>query len=263
RTPLCYPLPMLEFLQQDPARFFDYALYRVPAVLVALVLHEWAHGYAAFRLGDPTAKERGRLTLNPLPHLDPWGAVLMVFMGFGWAKPVPINPAYFKNPRRDDLIVSIAGVTMNMILFILFMTLGVAADLTLWKPEVYSYTTLMERLSFQGEILPYLQIGYGDYFKEWFANPAILPVLRITTQIAMVNLYIAIFNLIPVPPLDGSHVLNDLVIKRGLFVKPAVARIGMGALVVLSFTGLLGRVITFAAGGVQSGLFSLMGLFGV
>ncbi|MDR1599553.1 MAG: site-2 protease family protein [Oscillospiraceae bacterium] len=254
---------MLEFLRDDPARFFDYALYRIPAVLFALVLHEWAHGYVAYRLGDPTAKDMGRLTLNPIPHLDPWGAVLMLFMGFGWAKPVPINPRNFANPRRDDLLVSIAGVTMNLILFLAFMTLAVAADRALWLPEVFEQSTLMDRLSFQGEILPYLLTGYGDYFVEWYTRPAMLPVLRITAQIAMVNLTIAIFNLIPLPPLDGSHVLNDLVIKRGLFVRPAVARAGMLALMVLSFTGWLSRGISIATAVVQSGFFRLLGVFGV
>ncbi|MDR0396288.1 MAG: site-2 protease family protein [Oscillospiraceae bacterium] len=253
---------MLEFLRDDPARFFDYALYRVPAVLIALVLHEWAHGYVAFRLGDPTARDLGRLTLNPLAHLDPWGAVMMLFLGFGWAKPVPINPRYFRNPRRDDLLVSIAGVTMNMVLFLLFMTLGAAADRALWDPEVIKQTTLMERLSFRGDILPYLQLGYGGYYEEWFAHPSYLPVLRMTTQIAMVNLHIAIFNLIPLPPLDGSHVLNDLALKRGLFASPAMARAGMGILMLLSFTGWLGRGISIAAAGVQSGLFSVMEMFG-
>jgi Zn-dependent protease len=254
---------MLEFLSNDPARFFDYALYRVPAVLIALVLHEWAHGFAAYRLGDPTAKDMGRLTLNPLPHLDPWGALLMLFLGFGWAKPVPVNPRYFKNPHRDDLIVSIAGITMNLILFLIFMLLSVGADHLLWTRDVLESSTLMERLSFQGDILPYIQIGYADEFKRWFSLPSMVPILRFTTQVAMVNLYIAIFNLIPVPPLDGSHVINDLLIKKDLFVKPAIARAGMGVMMALSFTGLLGRGITFAASGIQVGLFGLLGLFGV
>ena len=130
---------LLETLFQDPLYFLEYSLYRIPAVLIALVLHEWAHGYAAWRLGDPTAKMMGRLSLNPLRHLDPLGTVMMFLLGFGWAKPVPINPRYFKRPRRDDLIVSLAGIAMNLLLFLVFTLLMVLLHLLLWRPEVLAY----------------------------------------------------------------------------------------------------------------------------
>ena len=98
---------MLNYLQQDPWGFLQFMLYRAPAVLLALTLHEFAHGYAALKAGDLTAKRMGRLSLNPLKHLDPIGTVSLFLLGFGWAKPVPVNPNNYRNPRRDDIVVII------------------------------------------------------------------------------------------------------------------------------------------------------------
>lgn len=98
-------------------------LYRVPGIIVAISFHECAHAYAAYKCGDPTARNLGRMTLNPLAHFDPIGIVMMLLVRFGWAKPVPINTRNFKNPRKDELIVSLAGVATNLI--IAFLTLGV------------------------------------------------------------------------------------------------------------------------------------------
>jgi Zn-dependent protease len=95
-------------------------LISLPGLLIAIIFHELAHGYAAYKLGDPTAKNAGRLTLNPIKHIDPVGFLFMLVFRFGWAKAVPINPAYFKNRKRDMIIVSVAGVLTNFILAILF-----------------------------------------------------------------------------------------------------------------------------------------------
>ena len=91
-------------------------LINLPGLLVAIIFHELAHGYTAYRLGDPTAKNAGRLTLNPIKHIDPVGFLFMLIFRFGWAKAVPINPGYFKNRKRDTILVSLAGVTTNFIL---------------------------------------------------------------------------------------------------------------------------------------------------
>src|SRR3712207_4787346 len=104
---------MLKWLMENPAEMLWFMLYRAPAVLMAVVIHETAHGYVAYRAGDPTAKMMGRLTLNPLKHLDLVGTLSLFLLGFGWAKRVPVNPGLFKNGRRDDLKVSLAGVTVN------------------------------------------------------------------------------------------------------------------------------------------------------
>ena len=109
------------WLTTDPLGFALYLLYFAVSVLLTLILHEIAHGYVAYRCGDPTAKMLGRLSLDPRRHLDPLGTLCLVFLGFGWAKPVPVNPRNFKgNYRRDDFLVSVAGITVNLTLFILW-----------------------------------------------------------------------------------------------------------------------------------------------
>ncbi|HML47636.1 MAG TPA: site-2 protease family protein [Clostridia bacterium] len=243
-------------------RFFENALYRVPAVLIAMVLHECAHGYVAYRLGDPTAKMAGRLTLNPIRHLDPVGALMLFFLGFGWARPVPVNPRYFKRLHRDDFLVSIAGITTNLLIFLVCMLFGIWVNSLLWDPRVLQDNPIRELLGFNSDITAYILLGYGTELKEWFVRPELLPVLRLLLQIAMINLYIALFNLLPIPPLDGSHVVNDILFKQNLFVQRHVAQLGTAALLVLSFTGYLGKVLTFLATGVQNGLFGLLAWIG-
>ena len=106
-------------LLNDPIQYIFSLLPLIPAILPALILHEVAHGYMAYRLGDPTAKLMGRLSLNPLKHLDPLGTLSMFLIGLGWAKPVPVDPRFFRHPRRDDFLVSIAGITANLIMFLI------------------------------------------------------------------------------------------------------------------------------------------------
>ena len=129
---------MLEWLQQDPWGFLQFMLYRAPAVLLALTLHELAHGYVALRCGDTTARDHGRLTLNPAKHLDPIGTISMFLMGVGWAKPVPVNPANYRNGRWDDLKVSLAGVTTNFFLFLLCTILSILLSRAMYKPMYLS-----------------------------------------------------------------------------------------------------------------------------
>ena len=116
---------MTEWLRafvSEPMSFLQQAFFRMVAVLIGLCCHEWGHAYVAWRCGDDTAKKAGRMTLNPFAHLDPFGTLLMLFAGFGYAKPVPVNPNRFRGNRlRADLCVSLAGITVNTILFILFI----------------------------------------------------------------------------------------------------------------------------------------------
>ena len=142
-------------------------IIRIPVLLFAITIHEYAHGRAALWLGDPTAKNMGRLSLNPLPHIDPFGAICLFLFNFGWAKPVPVNPRYFKNIRKDTIIMALAGPLANILAA--FIT-GILIRHFLLPWEVY-LTTLIYLL--------FMNIGLG------------------------------LFNLLPLPPLDGSHVLEN------------------------------------------------------
>jgi len=145
----------------------------IPPVLFALTVHEYAHGWTAYHLGDPTAKMAGRLTLNPIAHLDPIGTILLFIAYFGWARPVPVNPSYFVNPRRDMVWVSLAGPVSNIIFAAL---LGAA-------------------------LRPLVQLGIVESFGF---------IYRMLTIGVFINLMLALFNLIPIPPLDGSKALAGL-----------------------------------------------------
>ena len=159
------------------------------AVLVTLTVHECCHGYAAYKLGDPTARSLGRLTLNPIKHLDPIGALCMIVFHFGWAKPVPINPRYFKNPRRDFAIVALAGPLSNIILSTF------SALVCLILASVYEMYAISQ-----------------SYVISLFTNAYTFFYI-----FHLVNLGIAIFNLIPIPPLDGSRIINVILPERIYF----------------------------------------------
>lgn len=157
------------------------------AVLISLSVHEYAHAYAAYKLGDNTAKNQGRLSLNPLKHLDPVGALFMLFFRFGWAKPVPINPINFKKPKRDFAIVALAGPLVNILsafittlLFLLALKTLPGAVGTFWYPFAYNTCLFLS-------IYSTLNVGLG------------------------------VFNLIPVPPFDGSRILNVILPERLYF----------------------------------------------
>lgn len=146
------------------------------AVLIALSFHEWAHGFVANRLGDPTAKYAGRLTLNPLAHLDPIGSLLFLLVGFGWGKPVPVDPRYFHNFKRDTALVSLAGPASNLILafgaFFLMLLLGLSPS------SIMSDTVITQ---FGAQLL---------------------------NDLIMINLVLMAFNLLPIAPLDGSKIIR-------------------------------------------------------
>ena len=240
---------MLEYLSTlfaEPLSFFDQAIYRVLAVLIGLCCHEWAHAYAAYRCGDDTAKRMGRLSLNPLAHLDPFGTLLMFFAGFGYAKPVPVNPWNFRGDRRKaDLIVSLAGIVMNIVLFVLFTALAALASSFLWIGEVVDAYGLSSLISYRYNIVWEIIGGYGaESFGVFFAAPWLEPLVRLFAYTALVNLNLAVFNLIPLPPLDGYHVVNDLLFKGRFHLSAHAFRIGMLIVLILSAKGVLGSIIS-------------------
>ena len=152
------------------------------AVLITLTVHEYCHGYAAYKLGDNTAKNLGRLTLNPIHHIDPFGALCMLFFHIGWAKPVPINPRNFKNPKRGFAITALAGPFSNLVLAFLFS----GVFLLMYKTSMWVYLS-------EGESFLFNVCKTSTSFFSIFYS---------------VNIGLAIFNLIPIPPLDGSRILN-------------------------------------------------------
>ena len=157
------------------------------AALVALTIHEFAHGYVAYRLGDDTAKSMGRLSLNPIKHLDPFGVICMVLFHFGWAKPVPINPRNFKNPRRGFAISAVAGPATNLI------------------------------VGFFTAFLYLLCLSTFRQVEHTFINNLEINLLTFLQYFFIINVGLGIFNLIPVPPFDGSRILNIILPKRWYF----------------------------------------------
>ncbi len=254
---------MLEWLREDPLAFLQFMLYRAPAVLLALSFHEAAHGYAALRCGDPTAQRMGRLTLNPFSHLDLWGTVSMFLLGVGWARPVPVNPYNFRNRRRDDLVVSLAGVSVNLALFLLTTLAVILAGKALYRPEAVDLYGMEFFLRFgQDGFLLQLYPEYADALSGVLSRPWLLHVQRLLFQFALVNLGLGLFNLLPFPPLDGFHVLNDTLLGGKADLSGKVFRMAQLVLIILLVTtDFIGKGISAAIYAVQG--FVLHGFLGV
>ena len=211
---------------------FAYALeiiLSLIAVFTAIVLHEFSHGYIAFRLGDPTAKMQGRLTLNPLAHIDPIGTILVPIVLvilrspflFGWAKPVPVNPNYFRNPYKGMFYVAIAGPLMNIAL-----ALGASA---------------IGRLAI---LITPLSLLYGRGFSAYFVQT----IFYLLGFFVIINIILAVFNLLPVPPLDGSRVLTYFLPPEGKRVMMQLERYGFLIVLALLYLGALRGLIGLISG---------------
>ncbi len=185
----------------DWSYLLDIALSVLPA-LICITLHECAHGWAAYRLGDDTAKRMGRLTINPLKHIDIIGLAMMVLFRFGWAKPVPVDMRKFKNPKRDMAVTAAAGPLMNVILCL---------------AALFLYGLTAPGAFYRGGALYYLNEG-----------------LYLT---AYLSLALALFNIIPIPPLDGSKVLYSFISDRAYMQLMRYERYGMIALLALIVLG--------------------------
>lgn len=181
--------------------------FRAIPALLCITLHELSHGAAARMLGDPTAKNAGRLTLNPLRHLDLFGFVMLIVARVGWAKPVPVDMRRFKKPRRDMAITALAGPAANFLIAALFMLL-------------------------LGFCLPLYEKSYGPY---------LLQFLQVTAQL---SLGLGIFNLLPIPPLDGSKILFALLPDESYQKLMQYERYGMLLLIALAYTGVTGSLVS-------------------
>ena len=202
----------------DVNKLIQEIIILAPPFLLGLTVHEYAHGYVAYRFGDPTAKAQGRLTMNPIKHIDPIGALAFIIMKIGWAKPVPVNPAYFKNPARDMLWVSFAGPGANMLTAI---ASGIILKLML------------------------LLTGIVPMF-------IFMPVAKMLAASVWINVMLGIFNLVPIPPLDGSKIVVGLLPSEMAAAYAKLEPFGFVILLVLFYTGVISKVflplINFAQG---------------
>lgn len=191
----------------------DVLIIQLLALFLAIVPHEVAHGYVAWKLGDPTARQARRLTLNPLAHIDPFGSIILPAMLFfmhspvlfGWAKPVPFNPAYFRDPRRGIMLVGAAGPITNfamaILIALLFRVLGPA----------------------------------GGLFAQFLS------------YLCLINIFLGVLNLIPIPPLDGSRVVMGFLSHEGLLLYQRLEPFGFFIIIALLYLGALDRVVVPAA----------------
>jgi Zn-dependent protease len=213
---------------------YDLDLRRIalilPAVLVGFTIHEYAHALVAVRLGDNTPKDQGRLTLNPLAHIELIGLLMILLLGFGWAKPVQINPNNFKRPKYDEILVSLAGPFSNLLFGFIF-----------------------------GLLLKFLLTTMPGVFDGGGSGTILLQVV---TYLIWINLLLAVFNLFPIPPLDGSHILLSLVPDRFARFKSAYSQYGryilIGLILLGSFSGYNLLPIGFLTEKLFSGLFDLL-----
>lgn len=204
--------------------WLETTLARVLAVLLCLTVHEACHGLAAYALGDPTARDRHRLSLNPLRHIDWLGLAMMLAVGFGWAKPVPVDPRYFKRPKQGMALTALAGPVSNLLLALLAVFLS---------RELYA----------RGEWMPMgIRVSLFQF---------------LLYTLAPLSIGLGLFNLLPIPPLDGSKVLGAFLPDRAFFGLMRYERYGMFLLLALGWFGVTGDLVSGAIMKTYEGFFQL------
>lgn len=198
-------------------------LYTAPATLIAITAHEFSHGLVSYWLGDPTPKKDGRLSLNPLHHLDLIGTICLLVFRFGWAKPVMVNPQHYKRPKQGMALTALAGPLMNFLLAFLFL----------------------------GAYVGLYRLGEGQ-------TEGVLGYLTLLAQYtAIMNIGLGVFNLIPLPPLDGSKVLGAVLPQRIYFQIMRYERYGGLLMIVLLYTGILSKPLAVVREWLISGMLSV------
>lgn len=199
---------------------------RIPVFLLALTIHEFAHGWVADRLGDPTARLQGRLTFNPLAHLDIIGTIAIVLIGFGWAKPVPVDARYLRRPRQDMILISAAGPLSNLLLAV--------------------------AVAFAVRMIPWGIVG-----PEWVWF--VVPVRAMFVVGVTANVVLAVFNLIPIPPLDGSGVVSGLLPLRQAISYSRLEPYGFLIIFLLFYSGAMDAILWPPVRTVTLALFRMWG----
>ncbi|MCX7746624.1 MAG: site-2 protease family protein [Clostridia bacterium] len=202
-------------------------LLTVPGVILGFSVHEFSHAIVADRLGDPTPRNQGKLTLSPKEHIDPVGLILILFAGFGWAKPVETNPRNFRNPKRDSTLVSLAGPVSNLLIAILF---GILLKIIL-AANIFDSTN---------------SVGNN--------------LILVFDRVIWINVILFVFNLIPIPPLDGFHVLSNIISFKNYNIINFLYRYGFVILIIFILTGFFSKVIRPLYISIYNTIYTLLGI---